>query len=102
VNTNSYTHEHKLWALCDLSVNFEEIRLFQSLETKVVQVKVAIVDHCSIELVFVLDRYFVGLLANKRGWGASLGVLVVVEIVGDLRECLGRLLVKIRNGNAGS
>ena len=101
VDSKSHTHEHELRALGNLAVHFQEVRLFQCFESKVVVFKVASMNDGPVKLVFVLLHNFVDFVRNERSGETGLGVLVVVELFHENGELINGLLVKIRHRDPG-
>ena len=87
VNTDSHTHEHLLRPFGNLAVHLEQIGLFQSLESKIVQLKVALVHHRLVERFLVLHHNLQRFVAHQRGRLLRLGVLVVVKGLNVGTEC---------------
>ena len=100
MNADCHAHEHVLGAFGNLAVDFEEIGLFERLEAKVVQLKVAIVNDGAIENVLVLHDDIVGFFAHEGSRLSRLWVNVVVKQIDNLRKDLARHFVEIRDGNA--
>jgi hypothetical protein len=99
VNTHGDTHEHELGTFGNLAVRFEQIGLFERLETKVVVLKVARVQDGRIELGGVLLGNIVRLFGDQRRRLPRTRVYVSVK---DLTK-LGKLgfghLVQVGNRN---
>lgn len=83
VNTNSYTHNHMLWALCNLAVEAQKVGSLKSLESEVLVVEVPIVDNGRVELGLVLHDTFVCCLADHGGSLLISRVHIVVEVGDD-------------------
>ncbi|KAH3661623.1 hypothetical protein OGAPHI_006472 [Ogataea philodendri] len=102
VNTNGNTHNHVLRSFSNFSVNLEQVRPFQSLETKIVVREVSVVHDCRVELFCVLLNNLVSLLGNHWRVLTVLWVHVSVQLLHDLGELLGGLLVQVGDGDSGS
>ena len=109
VNTDSDTHEHELWSLCDLAIDLEKVRALEGLESEVLIMEVTVIDDCGIECCRVVHYDSVGLFRDHASRLAILRIdyrifrsdrcskvderTIIVEVTDDLREALLCLLV---------
>jgi hypothetical protein len=68
-----------LGALDYAAVCSEEVGTLQGFETKVVVIKVTVVDNFRVEALSVFNDDFVDIFGNERGWLAVLGVDVCIH-----------------------
>ena len=110
VNTDRDSHDHVLWTFSDFTVDSQEVgalssvrkwvrSYLHSLESKVVVVKVLVVDDCRIKFLGVSHDDIVCLLRNHRTEFVVFGIDIGVQVVNDLRKLFFRLLVQIRHCN---
>ena len=100
VNADADAHEHVLRTFGNVSIQLEEITLFERFESKIVEFKVTIVNDGSIQLVLVSHDDVVGLLRDERSRFSRLGVNVGVKALNDFGKDFLRHFVEIRDGNA--
>lgn len=101
VNSHRNAHEHVLGTLGDFAVRLEEVTLFQRFESKVVELKVSIVNDGGIELVAIGHDNVKRLLGNKRSRFSRLGMCVMVKGVNDFGKDFVGHFVQVGDGNAG-
>jgi hypothetical protein len=101
MDTHGNSHEHMLRSFRNAIVDTEEVRPFQSLESKIVVVEVPVVDDGRVELLRVGHDVVVGQLGNHGGVLAGLGVDVVVEVFNDSRKLFLGFFLEIGNGDTG-
>ena len=65
VDANTHSHEHVLGPLCNLPVNLEKIRSLESLEPKVIIVKVSLEIDSALQNTTVLFDYLIDILSYK-------------------------------------
>ena len=54
VDSNSNSHQHVLWPLYYFSRNFQEIRSLKSLKTKIIIIKVPVINYLTVQASSIL------------------------------------------------
>ena len=100
VNTNRNTHQHVLWSLGNLAVQFKQVAAFECLEAKVIVLQIALVENGRVQLVLVVHNDLVSFLANER-CVFSIRLVRAISQVGDhFGKAFLCLLMQIRHGDA--
>jgi hypothetical protein len=100
VNTHGYPHKHVLGTFGNLPIELEEVGFLQRLEAKVIEFKVTIVNHGSVQQILVGHDDIVDFLADKGGGLPRLGMGVVVKRGDDIGEDLLGFLVEVGDFDA--
>lgn len=80
VNTYRYSHYHMLRSFYDLSMNFEQVRFFESLVTKIIIVPISFINDSFIKLLFVFHYYFIYIVGNQTCIFSKLSFVIVKNI----------------------
>lgn len=101
MNSNSNAHKHVLWSFNYTATCLsDEIRTLQSLETKVVKIKISMVLERRVENGKVVVA---GLIQSSRHERRALSVVrvdVIVQLVHHGREFAVRSMMEMRNSKA--
>ena len=101
VDSNGHAHQHVLRALCDFSVEFQEVRALEGLEPKVIVVVISLVVDVVVQNIGVGHDDFVDLCRDEGGVLVGFRVDVLAEIGDNVRETVLGGPVKVVDANAG-
>jgi hypothetical protein len=79
VDTDSDTHKHVLRALYNTAIDAEEVGTLEGFETKVIVIKITIVDNFRVQTFLVVHDYLENVLSDQGSRVLGLGVDMAVH-----------------------
>mmetsp|Transcript_39014 Transcript_39014/g.91260 ORF Transcript_39014/g.91260 Transcript_39014/m.91260 type:complete len:642 (+) Transcript_39014:465-2390(+) len=95
MDTDRDAHQHVLWALGDLAVHAQQIRLLERLETEKVILKITVVHDGCIKPLLVVHNNRVDVIGDERSLLAVARVDVLVQLIHDSGKRLLSHLVQV-------